>query len=99
MQKKTMCGTFLAAMAIVAHGVALLEADGLVAEKSAGWRFVASGAKGGAAFNPLEGWYPDLSQSTFAFRRELSRAPSLLRQSSTTRRLATGRMMLQRRRN
>ena len=46
-------------MAIVAHGAALLEADGLVTEKSAGWRFEASGAKGGAAFNPLEGWYPD----------------------------------------
>ncbi len=26
-------------MAIVAHGAALLEADGLVTEKSAGWRF------------------------------------------------------------
>ena len=59
MQKKTMCGTFLAAMAIVAHGATMLEADGLVTEKSAGWRFEASGAKGGAAFNPLEGWYPD----------------------------------------
>ena len=59
---RTICGTFLAAvaaMAIVAHGAALLEADGLVTEKSAGWRFEASGAKGGAAFNPLEGWYPD----------------------------------------
>ena len=46
-------------MADAAHGAALLEADGLVTEKSAGWRFEASGAKGGAAFNPLEGWYPD----------------------------------------
>ena len=87
------------ALTVAAHGAALLEADGLVTEKSAGWRFEASGAKGDAAFNPLEGLYPDLSQSTFAFRRELSGAPPLLRQSSTTRRLATGRMMLQRRRN
>ena len=55
MQKKTMCGTFLAAMAIVAHGAALLEADGLVTEKSAGWRFEASGAKGGAAKSDKNG--------------------------------------------
>lgn len=42
MQKKTMCGTFLAAMAIVAHGATMLEANGLVTEKTPGWRFEAS---------------------------------------------------------
>lgn len=39
---RTMCGTILAVMALAAHGVALLEANGLVTEKSAGWRFEAS---------------------------------------------------------
>ncbi|MBP5791399.1 MAG: glycoside hydrolase family 3 C-terminal domain-containing protein, partial [Kiritimatiellae bacterium] len=55
-------GTILAAgaaMAIAAHGAAMLDAEGRVTEKTPGWRFEASGAKGGAAFNPLEGWYPD----------------------------------------
>ena len=57
------CGTILAVFAAVvvavAHGAAMLEVKGLVTEKTPGWRFEASGAKGGAAFNPLEGWYPD----------------------------------------
>ena len=43
---RILCGTILAAgaavAAIAAHGAALLEADGLVTEKSAGWRFEAS---------------------------------------------------------
>ena len=46
-------------MAVAAHGAAMLEVNGLVTEKVAGWRFEASGTKGGAAFNPIEGWYPD----------------------------------------
>ena len=55
---RVLCGTIssaVAAMAIVAHGAALLEADGLVTEKSAGWRFEASGAKGGAGLRRLGG--------------------------------------------
>ena len=50
---------FLTAAALAAQGAAMLECGGLVTEKSAGWRFEASDAKGGQAFNPLEGWYPD----------------------------------------
>ncbi len=38
---------------------ALLRCAGLVTEKSPGWQFKASRAKGGQTFNPLEGWYPD----------------------------------------
>jgi len=60
---RILCGTILAAgaavAAIAAQGAALLECSGLVTEKVAGWRFEASGAKGGQTFNPLEGWYPD----------------------------------------
>ena len=60
---RILCGTILAAgaavAAIAAQGAAMLEVNGLVTEKVAGWRFEASGAKGGAAFNPLEGLYPD----------------------------------------
>ena len=59
---KTRCGTVLAAVAaaaFAAHGAALLECGGIATEKSRGWRFEASGAKGGESFNPLEGWYPD----------------------------------------
>lgn len=47
------------AFACTASAGALLESDGLVTEKSKGWRFEASNAKDGATFNPLEGWYPD----------------------------------------
>ena len=60
---RTLCGTILAAgaavAAIAAQGAAMLECGGLVTGKAAGWRFEASGAKGGQTFNPLEGWYPD----------------------------------------
>ena len=57
---RTLCGTILAVAATVAaQGAAMLECSGLVTEKVAGWRFEASGAKGGQTFNPLEGWYPD----------------------------------------
>ena len=45
--------------AFAVQGGAMLECSGLVTEKVAGWRFEASGAKGGQTFNPLEGWYPD----------------------------------------
>ena len=83
MQKKTMCGTFLAAMAIVAHGAALLEADGLVTEKSAGWRFEASGAKGGAAFNPLEGWFPDKGGKLVSPRIDIPKAGAYYKLSFT----------------
>ena len=55
MQKKTMCGTWVAGMATVASGAAMLECDGLVTEKTAGWRFEASGAKGGAGLRRLGG--------------------------------------------
>ena len=48
-----------AAMAVAVRGAALFSADGLVSDKTPGWRFEASGAKGGKSFNPLEGWYPD----------------------------------------
>ena len=41
----------VAAMAVAAHGAAMLEVNGLVTEKVAGWRFEASDAKGGAAFH------------------------------------------------
>ena len=47
------------AMTVAAHGAAFFSADGLVTDKTPGWRFEASGAKGGETFNPLEGWYPD----------------------------------------
>jgi len=60
---RILCGTILAAgaavAAIAAQGAAMLECGGLVTGKAAGWRFEASGAKGGQTFNPLEGWYPD----------------------------------------
>ena len=60
---RILCGTILAAgaavAAIAAQGAAMLECGGLVTGKTAGWRFEASGAKGGQTFNPLEGWYPD----------------------------------------
>ena len=60
---RTQYGTILAAAvavaAFTAHGAAMLECDGLVTEKAAGWRFEASDANGGQTFNPLEGWYPD----------------------------------------
>ena len=52
MQKKTMCGTILAAgtalyawahqASVVAQGAAMMECGGLVTEKVAGWRFEAS---------------------------------------------------------
>ena len=35
------------ALTVAAHGAAMLEAEGLVTEKTAGWLFEASGAKGG----------------------------------------------------
>ncbi len=54
-----LCAAVAALMTVSADAAAMLEEKGLVTEKSAGWRFEASGAKGGAAFNPLEGWYPD----------------------------------------
>ena len=47
------------AMTVAAHGAVFFSADGLVTDKTPGWRFEASGAKGGETFNPLEGWYPD----------------------------------------
>lgn len=56
---ETLCAALAALTAVAAGGAPMLEEKGLVAGKSAGWRFEASGAKGGAAFNPLEGWYPD----------------------------------------
>lgn len=57
---RILCGTiFAAVVAFAAQGAAMLECEGLVSEKSPGWRFEASDAKGGQAFNPLEGWYPD----------------------------------------
>ena len=57
---RILCGTILAAVAAFAvQGGAMLECSGLVTEKTPGWRFEASDAKGGQAFNPLEGWYPD----------------------------------------
>ena len=47
---RTLCGTILvAAAAFTAQGAAMLECSGLVTEKVAGWRFEASGVKGGAA--------------------------------------------------
>ena len=56
--KKSIALVLLTAM-FAAQGAAMLECGGLVTEKSDGWRFEASGAKGGQTFNPLEGWYPD----------------------------------------
>ena len=51
---------FLSAFAAcAAHGAVLMECGGLVTGDTEGWRFEASDAKGGAAFNPFEGWYPD----------------------------------------
>ena len=38
---------------------ALLDVAGPVTDKTPGWRFEASNAKDGKAFNPTEGWYPD----------------------------------------
>ena len=38
---------FLAVAAYAAQGTALLECGGIATEKSRGWRFEASGAKGG----------------------------------------------------
>ena len=52
--------SLLAAWALARPALAAtFECAGLVTEKAAGWRFEASGANGGQAFNPLEGWYPD----------------------------------------
>ncbi|MBR1922025.1 MAG: hypothetical protein IJ829_08545, partial [Kiritimatiellae bacterium] len=48
-----------ALVAASVEGGALYECRGPVAEQSTGWRFQASAAGGGIAYNPLEGWYPD----------------------------------------
>ena len=83
---RTACITILAVAAVVAdaaHGAALLEADGLVTEKSAGWRFEASGAKGGAAFNPLEGWFPDKGGKLVSPRIDIPKAGAYYKLSFT----------------
>ena len=58
MMNKAMATMTAVSMAVAARA-AFFSADGLVTDKTPGWRFEASGAKDGRTFNPLEGWYPD----------------------------------------
>lgn len=72
-----------ATIVIAVHAAALLEANGLVTEKTAGWRFEASKAKGGKAFNPSEGWYPDKGGKLVSPRIAIPKAGAYYRLSFT----------------
>ncbi len=72
-----------AAMTVAAHGAVFFSADGLVTDKTPGWRFEASGAKGGETFNPLEGWYPDKGGKLVSPRISLPTANAYYRLSFT----------------
>ncbi|MBQ6248007.1 MAG: hypothetical protein IJK04_14135 [Kiritimatiellae bacterium] len=71
------------AMTVAAHGAAFFSADGLVTDKTPGWRFEASGAKGGETFHPLEGWYPDKGGKLVSPRIPLPKANAYYRLSFT----------------
>ena len=47
---QTMATMTAVAMTVAAHGAVFFSADGLVTDKTSGWRFEASGAKGGETF-------------------------------------------------
>ena len=71
------------AMTVAAHGAVFFSADGLVTDKTPGWRFEASAAKGGETFNPLEGWYPDKGGKLVSPRIPLPKANAYYRLSFT----------------
>ena len=71
------------AMTVAAHGAVFFSADGLVTDKTPGWRFEAAGAKGGETFNPLEGWYPDKGGKLVSPRIILPKAGAYYRLSFT----------------
>lgn len=70
-------------LALSAAAEPLLQAGGLVTDKTPGWRFVASAAKGGETFNPLEGWYPDKGGKLVSPRIALPKANAYYRLSFT----------------
>ena len=82
---RILCGTILAAVTVAAAANAetIFEAKGLVTDKTPGWRFEASGAKGGETFHPLEGWYPDKGGKLVSPRIPLPKANAYYRLSFT----------------
>ena len=79
-----LCTIFASSISIAACAAEpLLDCPGLVTDKTPGWRFEASVAKGGETFNPLEGWYPDKGGKLVSPRIALPKTNAYYRLSFT----------------
>lgn len=79
-----LCMIFASSISLAACATEpLLDCPGLVTDKTPGWRFEASAAKGGETFNPLEGWYPDKGGKLVSPRIALPKVNAYYRLSFT----------------